>query len=188
MHMWIDSLTTDLTVRFSACVRTNDHTARRHSTSHRGLLNIPSNVGGYPGAVSRTSAVVGVRRVDCNTDALRAASTKRVPLRSLGQPSCLTSDLAPLSRSCPVIPLAPSVFTAFLRRALPAQRGKAPAFLSISVRRQKVVRTVALASALRYQCCFLDQTLLQGRASQNLHVGDLWHPVGSETDRTAAQG
>jgi hypothetical protein len=147
--MWIDSLTTDLTVRFSACVRTNDHTARRHSTSHRGLLNIPSNVGGYPGAVSRTSAVVGVRRVDCNTDALRAASTKRVPLRSLGQPSCLTSDLAPLSRSRPVIPLAPSVFTAFLRRALPAQRGKAPVFLSVSVRRQKVVRTVALGSALR---------------------------------------
>jgi hypothetical protein len=50
--MWIDSLTTDLAVRFSACVRTNDHTARgaaqpvtaAQSSGRLGLLNIPSNV------------------------------------------------------------------------------------------------------------------------------------------------
>jgi hypothetical protein len=47
---------------------------------------------------------------------------------------------------------------------------------------------MSLAEHLILSQVFSRQTLLQGRGSQILHVGDLWHPVGSETDRTAAQG
>jgi hypothetical protein len=127
--MWIDSLATDLTVRFSACVRTNDHTARRHSTSHRRPLNISSNVGEYPWAVSPTSAVIGVGELIAILRRFARPPLKRVPLRSLGQPSCLPSDLAPLPRSCPaMIPLAPSCLYCIPTQSTPQATGKNTSF------------------------------------------------------------
>jgi hypothetical protein len=81
--MWIDSLTTDLAVRFSACVRTNDHTARaplnqslrRSPPAASACSTSQATSDGTPGWYLPLRCHRG-RPVDSQTDALRATSTR----------------------------------------------------------------------------------------------------------------